>query len=95
MPTKFKVIISILILMLFGVIGLYEFSIDLRTAGWAAFFLGGFMVFSIWIFPEVSRMILSTPIERQRGALITSTSDRIKKMFALKADADVWSFCLI
>jgi len=41
--------------MLFGVIGLYEFSIDLRTAGWAAFFLGGFMVFSIWIFPEVSR----------------------------------------
>ena len=55
MPTKFKVIISILILMLFGVIGLYEFSIDLRTAGWAAFFLGGFMVFSIWIFPEVSR----------------------------------------
>ena len=40
-------------------------------------------------------MILSTPIERQRGALITSTSDRIKKMFALKADVDVWSFCLI
>ncbi|MBW0169777.1 MAG: hypothetical protein KXJ61_06060, partial [Hydrogenophaga sp.] len=24
-----------------------------------------------------------------------TTSDRIKKMFALKADADVWSFCLI
>jgi hypothetical protein len=55
MPTKFKVIISILILILFGVTGLYEFSMNLRMAGWAAFFLGAFMVFSIWIFPEVSR----------------------------------------
>jgi hypothetical protein len=55
MPNRFKVVISMLILMLFGAVGFYEFAVDLRTAGWAAFFLGGFMVFSIWIFPEVSR----------------------------------------
>ncbi|MES2784685.1 MAG: hypothetical protein V4684_04420 [Pseudomonadota bacterium] len=55
MPTKVKVILSVVILLMFVATGLYEFSRDLRNAGYAAFFLGLFMVFSIWIFPEVNR----------------------------------------
>ena len=55
MPTKVKVILSVVIFSMFVATGLYEFSRDLRHAGYAAYFLGIFMVFSIWIFPEVNR----------------------------------------
>jgi hypothetical protein len=55
MPTKAELILSVIILTMFVVTGFYELSRDLHNAGYAAFFLGFFMVFSIWIFPDVNR----------------------------------------
>lgn len=55
MPVKIKILISILIMATYCVIGFHDYSINLKTPGLIAFLLSGFMVVSIWIFPDVSR----------------------------------------
>lgn len=55
MPVKIKILISILIMVVYVMIGLHDYSISLKIPGLIAFLLSGFMVISIWIFPDVSR----------------------------------------
>ncbi len=55
MPTKIKVIVSLLLLVLAGLTALYEISKGMQMPAYVALFLGAFMVFSIWIFPDVNR----------------------------------------
>lgn len=55
MPVKIKILISILIMVVYVMIGLHDYSINLKIPGLIAFLLSGFMVISIWIFPDVSR----------------------------------------
>lgn len=55
MPTKVKLIISLIVLVLAALTGAYESWHGIDQGAWAVVFLGVFMVFSIWIFPDVNR----------------------------------------
>ena len=52
MPTRFKILISLAVIVVALVV--YHFQSDAGQAvtPWIALGLGAFMIFSIWVFPE-------------------------------------------
>ena len=55
MPSHLKVILSIVVLMVAGVMVFLEHRAGAIDVAWVAGFLGVFMVFAVWLFPETRK----------------------------------------
>ncbi len=54
MPTKIKLLISVLVLIAGAGVHLFEQSLGNTEASWVAVGLACFMVLAVWLFPETS-----------------------------------------
>ena len=55
MPRYMKIIITGLVLVAAIVMHFYQASIGQRVDQWLVLFLGGFMVFALWLFPDAKK----------------------------------------
>jgi len=55
MPSRLKVMLSIVVCVVAGVLAFFEHRAGANDVAWVAGFLGLFMVFAVWLFPETRK----------------------------------------
>ena len=55
MPTHLKIMLSIVVCLVAGVLVYFEHRAGAIDVAWVAGFLGLFMVFAVWLFPETRK----------------------------------------
>lgn len=55
MPSHLKVMLSIVVCVIAGVLAYFEHRAGATDVAWVAGFLGLFMVFAVWLFPETRK----------------------------------------
>ena len=55
MPAHLKALLSIVVCMVAGVLAYFEHRAGAADVAWVAVFLGLFMVFAVWLFPETRK----------------------------------------
>lgn len=60
MPTNIKLMLSLAVLIVAGLVGWWQYGLDHVGPAYVAVGLGIFMVFALWVFPEAKG-------EKQKG----------------------------
>ncbi len=55
MPSHLKVVLSIVVCVVAGILAFFEVRAGADDVAWVAGFLGLFMVFAVWLFPETRK----------------------------------------
>jgi len=70
MPFHFKVLLSVLILIVSSSLFYYDHTHGGGIEKWVALFLGPLMVFGIWIFPEANSKQIRSDVNDKRNRYV-------------------------
>jgi hypothetical protein len=68
MPVKIKFALSLLVVLVAAIAAYYQHTLGHDRIQYVVAFLGCFMIFAMWLFPEVERQETAGGLRRENGA---------------------------